>query len=149
MDSSVYEQVSTRKQGSVKAYNGEVGYHPFFVFWAEARELVFSHLRRGSAYTSSKFELCLKAALKSLPVDVPKKLRADSGLYDREVVAFCDARHITFGITADQTAPLLAAINSPAGNGLDWFDAVRRGPSGRVALSTRAMAAPLSLGREA
>jgi hypothetical protein len=80
VDSSVYEQVSTRKQGSVKAYNGEVGYHPFFVFWAEERELVFSHLRRGSAYTSSKFEWCLKAALKSLPTAVPKKLRADSGL---------------------------------------------------------------------
>jgi hypothetical protein len=110
VDSSVYEQVSTRKQGSVKAYNGEIGYHPFFVFWAEERELVLSHLRRGSAYTSSKFAWCLKAALKSLPVDLPKKLRADSGLYDRKVVAFCEARHITFGITADQTAPLLDAI---------------------------------------
>ncbi len=112
VDSSVYEQVSTRKQGSVKAYNGEVGYHPFFVFWAEERELVFSHLRRGNAYTSSKFEWCLKAALKSLPAELPKKLRADSGLYDRKMVAFCDARHITFGITADQTAPLLAAITA-------------------------------------
>ena len=35
-----------------------------------------------------------------------------SPLYDRKMVAFCDARHITFGITADQTAPLLAAITA-------------------------------------
>ncbi|CAG0934097.1 hypothetical protein TFLX_03339 [Thermoflexales bacterium] len=110
VDSSVYAQASTQKQGSVKAYNGEIGYHPFFVFWAEAQELVFSHLRRGSAYTSNKCEWCLSAALKRLPADLPKKLRADSGFYDRKVVAFCEARHITFGITADQTAPLLAAI---------------------------------------
>ena len=92
VDSSVYPQASTHKQGSVKAYNGEVGYHPFFVFWTEARELVFSHLRRGSAYTSSKFAWCLKAALKRLPADLPKKLRADSGLYDQKVVALCETR---------------------------------------------------------
>jgi Transposase DDE domain group 1 len=110
VDSSVYPQASSHKQGSVKAYNGEVGYHPFFVFWAEESELVFSHLRRGSAYTSSKFAWCLKATLKRLPADLPKKLRADSGLYDRQVVAFCETHHLTFGITADQTAPLLAAI---------------------------------------
>lgn len=112
VDSSVYAQASAHKQGSVKAYNGDIGYHPFFVFWAEESELVFSHLRRGSAYTSRKFEWCLKAALKCLPAELPKKLRADSGLYARKVVAFCEARHITFGITADQTAPLLAAIEA-------------------------------------
>jgi hypothetical protein len=110
VDSSVYAQASAHKQGSVTAYTGERGYHPFFVFWAEEGELVFSHLRRGSAYTSSKFEWCLTSALKRLPAELPKKLRADSGLYDRKVIAFCEARHITFGITADQTAPLLEAI---------------------------------------
>lgn len=112
VDSSVYVQASTHKQGSVKAYNGEIGYHPFFVFWAEEGELVFSHLRRGSAYTSNKFEWCLTAALKRLPAELPKKLRADSGLYDRKVVAFCEARQITFGISADQTAPLRAMIEA-------------------------------------
>jgi hypothetical protein len=110
VDSSVYVQASSHKQGSVKAYNGEIGYHPFFVFWAEESELVFSHLRRGSAYTSSKFAWCLSSALKRLPADLPQKLRAESGLYDRKVIAFCEARQITFGITADQTAPLLEAI---------------------------------------
>ena len=28
LDSSIYEQTSTAKEGSTKAYNGEVGYHP-------------------------------------------------------------------------------------------------------------------------
>ena len=52
MDSSIYEQASKRKQGSSKAYNGKIGYHPLFAFWAEEAELVFSHLRRGSAHTA-------------------------------------------------------------------------------------------------
>jgi hypothetical protein len=41
VDSSVYVQASAHKQGSVKAYNGEIGYHPFFVFWAEERAFQF------------------------------------------------------------------------------------------------------------
>jgi len=32
LDSSIYEQTSTRKEGSTKAYNGEVGYHPCLPF---------------------------------------------------------------------------------------------------------------------
>ena len=33
LDSSIYEQSSAKKQGSRKAYNGEIGYHPLFAFW--------------------------------------------------------------------------------------------------------------------
>ena len=40
------------QRGVDKAYNGEVGYHPLFAFWAEEGELLFSHLRRGSAHTA-------------------------------------------------------------------------------------------------
>ena len=111
-DSSIYAQASTQKEGSAKTYTGQVGYHPLFVFWYEEAELVFSHLRRGNAYTSSKIEWSLKASLKRLPAHLPKKLRADSGFYDRRVVAFCEKRHLTFGITADQTAPLVQAIDA-------------------------------------
>jgi hypothetical protein len=123
VDSSIYEQVSTRKQGSTKAYNGQIGYHPFLVFWYEADELVFSHLRRGNAHTSKKAEWCLTESFKRLPAEATKKLRADSGLYDHKIVAWCEKRQVTFGITADQTAPvkkILAAIPEQ-----DWHDLLR------------------------
>jgi len=123
VDSSIYEQASTRKQGSTKAYNGQIGYHPFFAFWYEADELVFSHLRRGNAHTSRKAEWCLTETFKRLPAKLSKKLRADSGLYDRKIVAWCEHRQVTFGITADQTAPvkkILAAIPEK-----DWHDLIR------------------------
>ena len=35
LDSSIDEQVSTHKDGSIKADNEEIGYHPLFAFWAE------------------------------------------------------------------------------------------------------------------
>jgi Transposase DDE domain group 1 len=41
LDASIYEQASTRKEGSRRAYNGQIGYHPLFCFWAEEGELLF------------------------------------------------------------------------------------------------------------
>jgi len=110
LDSSIYEQTSTRKEGSTKAYNGEVGYHPLFAFWAEEGELLFSHLRRGSAHTARNIKWFLGEMLKRVPEPAVKKLRADSGFYSKTVVEWSEAAGCTFTITADQTAPLLAAI---------------------------------------
>jgi hypothetical protein len=110
LDSSIYEQASRRKEGSTKAYNGEVGYHPLFAFWAEEGELLFSHLRRGSAHTARGVVWFLRETRKRLPAGVPTKLRADSGFYSKAVVEWCEEGGLTFTITADQTAPLLQAI---------------------------------------
>jgi len=110
IDSSVYEQASRKKEGSNKAYNGEVGYHPMFAFWEEEGELIFSHLRRGSAYTSSKAIWFMQQVLKRIPVDIEKKMRSDSGFYDKKIVNFCEEQKITFGITADQTEPLMNLV---------------------------------------
>jgi Transposase DDE domain group 1 len=112
LDSSIYEQVSTRKEGSTKAYNGEVGYHPLLAFWAEEGELLFSHLRRGSAQTVRNVRWFLHQMRKRVPETVDKRLRADSGFYSHGVVEWCEAEGFTFTITADQTEPLLAAITA-------------------------------------
>ena len=112
LDSSIYEQASSHKEGSTKAYNGEVGYHPLFAFWAEEDELLFSHLRRGSAHTVRNVRWFLRQTRKRLPATAVTKLRADSGFYSKAVVEWCKAEGITFTITADQTAPLLEAITA-------------------------------------
>jgi len=110
LDSSIYEQASSHKEGSTKAYNGEVGYHPLFAVWAEEGELLFSHLRRGSAHTVRNAVGFLRQTRKRVPTGATLKLRADSGFYSKEVVQWCEAEGVTFTLTADQTAPLLAAI---------------------------------------
>ena len=112
LDSSIYEQASTRKQGSDKAYNGEIGYHPLLAFWAEEGELLFSHLRRGSAHTCRNVLWFLRETFKRIPGPMPLALRADSGFYSKDVVQWCEAHHVRFSITADQTAPLLALIEA-------------------------------------
>lgn len=110
LDSSIYEQASSHKEGSTKAYNGEVGYHPLLAFGAEEGELLFSHLRRGSAQTARNVLWFLRQTRKRIPDTAEKKLRADSGFYRHGVVEWCEAEGFTLTITADQTAPLLAAI---------------------------------------
>jgi hypothetical protein len=123
VDSSIYEQASGRKQGSNKTYNGQIGYHPFFAFWHEAGELVFSHLRSGNAHTSNKAQWCLNQTFKRLPGGLPKKLRADSGFYDHKIIDWLEGQQVIFGISADQTAPvqkLLVEIKEQ-----DWQDLIR------------------------
>jgi hypothetical protein len=110
LDSSIYEQASPRKQGSDKAYNGEIGYHPLLAVWAEEGELLFSHLRRGSAHTCRNVLWFLRETFKRVPAQAALALRADSGFYSKEVVQWCEVHHARFTITADQTAPLLALI---------------------------------------
>jgi hypothetical protein len=112
LDSSIYEQASPHKEGSSKAYNGEIGYHPLFAFWAEEGELLFSHLRRGSAHTARNVLWFLRATLKRVPPGRPTKLRADSGFYSKAVVKWCETHGFTFAITADQTAPLLETLGA-------------------------------------
>ena len=112
LDSSIDEQASTHKEGASKAYNGEIGYHPLLAFWAEEGELLFSHLRRGSAHTARNAVWFLRETRKRVPADVPLKLRADSGFYSKAVVEWCEHEGATFTITADQTAPLLQAITA-------------------------------------
>jgi len=125
VDSSIYEQASTHKQGSCKAYNGEIGYHPLLAFCAETEELLLSHLRRGGAHTVSKATWFLAQVLQRVPAGKRKCLRADSGFYCRQVVAFCEQEAIVFAITADQTAPLLAAIAALAEGA--WTDLEKYG----------------------
>lgn len=125
LDSSIYEQCSTKKEGSDKAYNGEIGYHPMFAFWEEEGELLFSYLRRGSAYTSSKVLWFIAQTLKRVPPDIEKKLRADSGFYDKKVVNVCEDKNITFGITADQTKPLMQKVAALSEG--DWQDLEKYG----------------------
>jgi Transposase DDE domain group 1 len=110
LDSSISEQGSTTKEGSTKAYNGEIGYPPLLAVWAEEGELLFSHLRRGNAYTARNIVWFLRKMYKRVPVTAGQQLRADSGFYSKGVVEWCEAHACILTSTAEQPAPFLAAI---------------------------------------
>lgn len=112
LDASLYEQSSSNKEGSRMNYKGEIGYYPLFIFWAEEKELVATHLVRGNARATPKALRLVKQALQSVGTDRRLFLRADSEFYSWILIEFCEQRKITYAITAGQTANLKKAVES-------------------------------------
>lgn len=112
LDPSLYAQCSTTKQGSCMNHCGEVGYYPLFAFWAEEKELLATHLLRGSAHAAPKAVWFLKLALQQAPAHLPRFLRADSEFYSWTLIDFLEANRFTYAITADQSQELLAAVTA-------------------------------------
>jgi hypothetical protein len=112
LDSSIYAQWSKRKEGSHKAYNGQIGYQPLLCFWAEEGELLYSRLRSGNRNPAAIAEWFLAQALKIAPAGKKRYLRADSGFYTWPLIEMCEREKITYAITADLTQGLQAQIEA-------------------------------------
>jgi Transposase DDE domain group 1 len=112
LDSSIYVQCSKRKEGSRKAYNGQIGYQPLLCFWAEEGELLLSRLRSGNRNPAAIAEWFLAQVLQVAPASKSRYLRADSGFYTWPLIDLCKAEKIIFGITADLTKGLRAQIET-------------------------------------
>lgn len=114
LDASLYEQCSTRKQGSRQHYQGQVGYYPLFAFWAEEKELLATHLLRGNAHAAPKAVWVLQQARHQAPSGLPLYWRADSEFYTWELLDFCAQHNSTYAITADQSPGLKQALTQVA-----------------------------------
>lgn len=114
LDASVYEQCSKCKEGSCQAYNGEIGYHPLFCFWAEEGELLLTHLLAGNRHPGGKALWFLREVMKLVPQDKRLKLRADSAFYSWTLIDELELRRIIYAITADLSESLKAAIEALA-----------------------------------
>jgi hypothetical protein len=112
LDSSIYEQCSKRKEGSHKAYKGEIGYQPLLCFWAEEGELLYSRLRSGNRNPAAIAEWFLARVLKIAPAGKQRYLRADSGFYTWPLIELCEAEQVIYGITADLTQGLRAEVEA-------------------------------------
>jgi DDE family transposase len=112
-DASIYEQCSVRKQGSRKAYNGQIGYAPLFCFWAEEGELLSTHLLSGNQHPATKIVWFFEQVRKTLPAGRRLQVRADSAFYCWDFIEALEQEKVIYAITADQTGPMrkqLAAI---------------------------------------
>lgn len=110
LDASLYQQCSKCKQGVRMNYKGEVGYYPLFAFWAEEGEMLQTHLQAGNAGAAPKAVWFLAQALRCVPAGLPVALRADSEFYTWSLIEFCEARTISYTITADQSPGLLEQL---------------------------------------
>lgn len=110
LDASIYEQASTRKEGSRRAYNGQIGYHPLFCFWAEEGELLLTRLLSGNRHPSGAALFFLREVLKVAPAGKRMKLRADSAFYSWDLIDELELRQIIYAITADLSESLKSEI---------------------------------------
>lgn len=151
LDASLYEQCSTRKQGSRMNYKGQIGYYPLFAFWAEEGEMLRTHLLSGNKRASSKALWFFKQAMAAVPEGLPVALRADSEFYLWDLIEFCeqfDPKAILYAITADQREGLMERVLALPekswkryGPGQQvaelWYAPVRRQPHRYIAKRTK------------
>jgi Transposase DDE domain group 1 len=113
VDSTICQVYGTHKQGAAFGHTKVRGYHPLLAFAAGAWDLLHSRLRGGSAYTArgaGGFVVETIGRVRAAGAGGPLTLRADSGFYNRTVVAACQRHRVRFSITTKLTKAVRKAI---------------------------------------
>jgi hypothetical protein len=114
MDSSVLTRWDGQIEGAAKGYNpknhGRASHHPLLAFVADWRLVANFWLRPGNTSSSNNVLGFLEATLANLGATSVGLLRADSGFYDKTIVAFLKERKINHIISARLTQALQQAI---------------------------------------
>ena len=114
VDSSVITRWGSQMQGAAIGYNpknhGRVSHHPLLAFVADWRLVANFWLRPGNTNSLNNALGFLKETLSNLGTTVVGLFRADSGFYDKGIVAFLKARQINYLISAKLTQALQQAI---------------------------------------
>ena len=104
--------LKSSKRSAQRTYEGPRGYQPVVVLWAEQGVVVADEFRDGNVPAGCGNVRVLARAVSQLPPLVERiYLRADSALYDHEVMDFCEERGIGYAISADLTPALRSALN--------------------------------------
>jgi len=100
--------VESRKRSAAEAYDGTTGFQPVVALWAEQDLIVHDEFRAGNVPAGCGNLRILERALEALPEGVKEiYLRADTALYENEVLAFCEAQEgVGYAISAAQQALL-------------------------------------------
>jgi hypothetical protein len=114
VDSSVLTRWGARIEGAMKGYNpknhGRASHHPLLAFVADWRLVANFWLRPGNTSSSNNVLAFIEATLTNLGTTAVGLFRADSGFYDKAVVALLKARKISHIISARLTQALQQAI---------------------------------------
>ena len=114
VDSSVLTRWGSQIEGGAKGYNpknrGRASHHPLLAFVADWRLVANFWLRPGNTSSSNNVLAFLEATLANLGTTTVGLFRADSGFYDKAIVAFLKGRKINHIISARLTQALQQAI---------------------------------------
>jgi hypothetical protein len=103
--------IHSTKRAAKRGYDGERGYQPVLVLWAEQDVIVADEFRDGNVPAGSGNRRVLEKAVAALPGKYDKiYVRGDSALYEHELMTWLDNRAIAYAISADMSEQLKAAI---------------------------------------
>ena len=105
--------MESHKDAATVAYDGTRGYQPVVVLWAEQDAILHDQFRDGHVPAGCGNVRVLEQAVANLPQGITEiRLRADSALYETEVLRWCEAadRPIAYAISADLSGQLKAEI---------------------------------------
>jgi hypothetical protein len=115
VDSFVGEVHGRAKQGASFGYTHKRGYHPILATRAGTGELLHIRCRKGSANTSRgalRFVEELIPRIARAGATGPKLLRADSGFWNKKIMARLQTAGWTYSIGVRQQAHIKAAISA-------------------------------------
>ena len=103
--------VESHKDAATVAYDGTRGYQPVVVLWAEQDVILHDQFRDGHVPAGCGNVRVLEQAVANLPQRVTQlRVRADSALYETEVLDWCETQKIAYAISADLSEQLKAEI---------------------------------------
>jgi Transposase DDE domain group 1 len=103
--------IASSKRTAKFAYDGERGYQPVLVLWAEQDVIVADEFRDGNVPAGTGNARVIEKAVRALPGSFDKiYVRGDSALYEHEAMTWMDERAIAYAISADMSGPLKQAI---------------------------------------
>lgn len=114
VDSTVLTRWGNQIEGGAAGYNprnkGRVSHHPLMAFVADWRLVANFWLRPGNTTSSHNIEGFIESTLENLGATKVGLFRADSGFYDKAIVALLKAKEISHIISARLTQALQQAI---------------------------------------
>jgi hypothetical protein len=103
--------VESHKDTATVAYDGTRGYQPVVVLWAEQDVILHDQFRDGHVPAGCGNVRVLEQAVANLPQGITQiYVRADSALYETEVLRWCEEEKIAYAISADMSKQLHAEI---------------------------------------
>ena len=106
LDSTVCETYGLCKEGAQRHnYVGQRGYHPLFAVAAGTGDMLMARLRQGRANTARGAAYFLRetvSRVRCAEATGELTVRADSGFYNRDIVAACRKMDVRYSITVRQ-----------------------------------------------
>jgi len=105
--------LDSQKRSALTTYDGRSGYQPVVALWAEQDVVLADEFRDGNVPAGTGNRRLVERAVAALPPGAEQILvRADSAAYEHEMLRWLEARGFGYGISADMSRELAAAIHT-------------------------------------